>query len=77
MLSKQENQQLSSGKPVCSSQLDVNQLHNAIKEAYYELDKNLKKVLKDDSGCVCVNIFKFCYSFQIEIFNFYLDNMFN
>jgi len=56
MLSKQHNSTITSGAPVCSSQLDLNQLHNAIKQAYFELDKDLKKIVKDDSGCVCVSI---------------------
>jgi len=45
-----------SGASVCSLQPDINQLHNAIKQAYFELDKDLRKIVKDDSGCVCVNI---------------------
>jgi hypothetical protein len=56
MLSKQHNSTLKSGVPVYSSQLDLTRLHNAIKQAYFELDKDLKKVVKDDSGCVCVGI---------------------
>ncbi|CAF3391831.1 unnamed protein product [Rotaria sp. Silwood1] len=38
----------------CSSQLDLDQLHAAIKQTYFELDKDLRKLVKDDSGCVCI-----------------------
>ncbi len=56
MLSKQNNSTMKSGAPVCSSQLNLDLLHSAIKEAYFQLDKALRKVVKDDSGCVCVSI---------------------
>lgn len=62
MLNKQHNSRLSSGVPVCSSELDRNQLHNAIIQSYFELDKDLRKVVKDDSGSVCVGIKKFQFS---------------
>ena len=34
-------------------------LHHAIKQAYFELDKDLKRLVKDESGCVCVRISSF------------------
>ena len=56
MLSNQSNVAIKSGAPVCSSQLNLADLHGAIKRTYYELDKDLRKVVKDDSGCVCVSV---------------------
>ncbi|CAF1225118.1 unnamed protein product [Rotaria magnacalcarata] len=37
-----------------SSQIELDQLYTAIKQAYFELDKDLRKIVKDDSGCVCI-----------------------
>lgn len=54
LLSEQENSDIKAGVPVCSSQLNLNQFHQAIKQTYYDLDQDLRKVVKDDSGCVCV-----------------------
>jgi hypothetical protein len=62
MRSKQHNSKIISSASVCSLQPDINQLHNAIKQAYFELDKDLRKIVKDDSGCVCVNIKKNYFS---------------
>lgn len=39
---------------VRSSELNLDQLKHVIKETYYQLDQNLRKMVKDDSGCVCV-----------------------
>jgi hypothetical protein len=43
---------ITSGVPVRSSQLDLDQLHTVIKQAYFQLDQDLRKIVKDDSGCV-------------------------
>ncbi len=54
MLSVQKDETIKKGEPVRSSQLDLSQLRAAIKQTYYQLDKDLRKMVKDDSGCVCV-----------------------
>jgi hypothetical protein len=72
MLSKQHNSTIKSGEPVVSSQLNLDHLHSAIKQTYFELDKDLRKIVKDDSGCVCVSISSF---FGKEIFYLCLDNL--
>jgi hypothetical protein len=59
MLSKQHH---STGIPVCSSQLNLDQLYNAIKQTYFDLDQDLRKIIRDDSGCVCVSIRNYYYS---------------
>jgi hypothetical protein len=43
-------------EPVRSSQLDLDQLHKVIKDTFMQLDENLRKIVKDDSGAVCVKI---------------------
>ncbi|CAF4039427.1 unnamed protein product [Rotaria sp. Silwood2] len=55
MLVQQKDDKINAGEPVRSSQLDIPTLCAAIKQAYFELDKHLKSMVKDDSGCVCVN----------------------
>jgi hypothetical protein len=55
MLGLQENENIKNGEPVYSSQLDLPQLRAAIIRTYYELDKDLKTMVKDESGCVCVS----------------------
>jgi hypothetical protein len=55
MLAEQNNETIKNGEPVRSSQLDLSQLRAVIKKTYYELDKDLKKLVKDESGCVCVS----------------------
>jgi hypothetical protein len=57
MLTHQHDETIKHGEPVRSSQLDISQLRAAIKQTYFELDKDLKKMVKDDSGCVCVSFF--------------------
>ncbi|UJR10777.1 hypothetical protein I4U23_014964 [Adineta vaga] len=54
MLERQHDDTIYPDIPVYSSQLDLNQLHGAIKQTYYELDQDLRKVVKDESGCVCI-----------------------
>jgi hypothetical protein len=54
MLSVQKDETIKKGEPVRSSQLDLSQLRAAIKQTYFQLDKDLRKMVKDDSGCVCV-----------------------
>jgi hypothetical protein len=56
MLSKQTNSTMKTGASICSSKHDLEPMHCAIKDAFFELDKDLRKVVKDDSGCVCVSI---------------------
>jgi hypothetical protein len=73
---KQHNSKIISGTSICSSQsTNINQLHNAIKQAYFELDKDLRKIVKDDSGCVCVNIKDNYFSKKKKILKIYLDHM--
>jgi hypothetical protein len=57
MLEHQENNSIKSGEPVRSSQLDLDQLRGVIKQTYYELDKDLRTMIHDDSGCVCVRFY--------------------
>ena len=54
MLCNQANNLIKSGAPVCSSQLNLDQLRYTIKQTYFQLDQDLRKVVKDESGCVCV-----------------------
>jgi hypothetical protein len=58
------------GAPVHVSQLDLDRLHTAIKQTYFELDQYLRKIVKDNSGCVCVGIKDSYFSKKefIEIF---------
>lgn len=56
MLNHHSDEHVKNGEPVRSSQLDLSQLHAAIKQTYFQLDQNLKNFVKDESGCVCVNI---------------------
>ena len=46
-----------------SSQIDLDQFYTAIKQTYFQLDKDLRKMVKDDSGCVCVSV-KHCCGFE-------------
>jgi hypothetical protein len=55
MLAEQHNDKIKHGEPVRSSQLDLSQLRAVIKRTYFELDKDLRKMVKDESGCVCVS----------------------
>ncbi|CAF2378091.1 unnamed protein product [Rotaria sp. Silwood2] len=54
MSDKKHDNEKSSGASDRASQLNLDQLHAAIKQTYFELDKDLRKVVKDDSGCVCI-----------------------
>ena len=54
MLSHQNDESIKHGEPVRSSQLDLKKLRTVIKQTYFELDKDLKTMVKDESGCVCV-----------------------
>ena len=54
MLEHQHNESIRPGEPVRSSQLDLDQLRAAIKKTYFQLDQDLRAMVKDDSGCVCV-----------------------
>lgn len=49
---------LKSDAHACSVQV----FHHAIKQAYFELDQNLRKLVKDESGCVCVRSLFFSLS---------------
>lgn len=59
MLIEQDDENIKNGEPVRSSQLDLTKLRAAIKQTYFQLDKNLKTMVKDESGCVCVSLFYF------------------
>jgi hypothetical protein len=59
MLEHQENNSIKSGEPVRSSQLDLPKLRAAIVKTYYELDRDLRTLIKDESGCVCVSFILF------------------
>lgn len=73
MLAEQNNENIKNGEPVRSSQLDLAQLHAVIKKTYFELDRKLKNMVKDDSGCVCVSsIFLFL---KVLFYFKYSDNM--
>ncbi|CAF0906850.1 unnamed protein product [Adineta steineri] len=54
MLEKQYHGKITSDTPIHSSHLDFNLLNAAIKQTYFKLDKDLRSVVKDDSGCVCI-----------------------
>lgn len=54
MLGKQENNAIKTCVPICSSQVNLDKLHCAIKQTFHELDQDLRKVVKDESGCVCI-----------------------
>jgi hypothetical protein len=55
MLAQQDNEKIKHGEPVRSSQLDLTQLRAVIKQTYFALDRELKTMVKDESGCVCVS----------------------
>ena len=57
MLVQHDDESIKHGEPVRSSQLDLSKLRAVIKQTYYQLDKDLKKLVKDQSGCVCVSLF--------------------
>jgi len=69
MLDEQHDGRITSGEPVRSSQLDLNQLRTVIKKTYFELDKDLREIVKDDSGCVCVGIIN--YQLKKKIFEIF------
>jgi hypothetical protein len=73
MLDTQDNETIKHGEPVRSSQLDLPKLRAAIVKTYYELDRDLRTLIKDESGCVCVSFILF----KKKNLNFvkYLDNM--
>ncbi|CAF1277877.1 unnamed protein product [Adineta ricciae] len=54
MLEKQHDDTVYPDIPIHSYELDLEQLHAAIKKTYYDLDQDLRKVVKDESGCVCI-----------------------
>ncbi|CAF1048137.1 unnamed protein product [Rotaria sordida] len=54
MSDKKHKSEQSSDESRGSSQLNLDHIHDAIKQTYFELDKYLRKVLKDESGCVCI-----------------------
>lgn len=54
MLVQHDDESIKHGEPVRSSQLDLSKLRAVIKQTYYQLDKDLKKLVKDQSGCVCI-----------------------
>ncbi len=66
MLAHQNDEKIKNGEPVRSSQLDISQLRAAIKQTYFELDKDLRKMVKDESGCVCVSFLFNKENFQIS-----------
>lgn len=41
--------------PVHCTELDHEELCQAIKKTFLQLDQQMKQVVKDDSGCVCVS----------------------
>jgi hypothetical protein len=59
MLDTQDNETIKHGEPVRSSQLDLPKLRAAIVKTYYELDRDLRTLIKDESGCVCVSFILF------------------
>lgn len=72
MLNHHTDENVKNGEPVRSSQLDNSQLIATIKQTYYQLDLNLKSLVKDESGSVCV---KSCFSVLSERKSYYLDHM--
>ena len=42
-------------EPVHCSELDHQKLYEVIKRTFLQLDQQMKQVVKDDSGCVCVS----------------------
>ncbi|CAF0764615.1 unnamed protein product [Adineta steineri] len=54
MLTHSNDDAIKNGEPVRSSQLDLTHLRAVIKQSYFELDKDLRTLVKDDSGCVCI-----------------------
>lgn len=54
MLEYQHKESIRPGEPVRSSQLDLDQLRAAIKKTYFQLDQDLRAMVKDESGCVCI-----------------------
>ena len=70
MLEKQHDDTVYPDIPIHSYELDLQQLHAAIKKTYYDLDQDLRKVVKDESGCVCVRLLsrKIC-TWKILVFS--------
>lgn len=66
MLTHHTDENVKNGEPVRSSQLDISQLYAAIKQTYFELDQHLKTLVKDESGCVCVNLTFIFFAFPTE-----------
>ena len=54
MLTTDEINRMKPGHAVRSSSLDLDHLKTAIKKTYFQLDQDLRKMVKDESGCVCV-----------------------
>lgn len=54
MLTNDESNRTKPGHAVRSSTLDIEHLKTAIKKTYFQLDQDLREMVKDDSGCVCV-----------------------
>jgi hypothetical protein len=73
MLAEQDNEKIKHGEPVRSSQLDLPQLRAVIKKTYFELDKDLRTMVKDESGCVCVSSKQKIIFFYL--LRFYLNNI--
>jgi hypothetical protein len=57
MLDEQHKAGVTLQTPIRSSDLDRTLFHAAIKEAYFQLDQDLKKAVNDQSGAVCVCLF--------------------
>ena len=60
-------------EPVRSSQLDLDQLHQVIKKTFVQLDVNLRHIVKDDSGSVCVSIHRISAIFFLYNSKIFLD----
>lgn len=56
MLQTQHDSRIKVDGSYLASNLDLDKLYNAIKRTYFELDKDLRRVVKDHSGCVCVRM---------------------
>lgn len=80
MLAQHDDESIKHGEPVRSSQLDLSKLRAVIKQTYYQLDKDLKKLVKDQSGCVCVSLFVCVFVRENLLFSsllFSTDNLSN
>lgn len=68
MLINENKDLIESEQPVRSSLINIEQLELIIKQTYFQLDQNLRKLVQDQSGSVCV---RFSYFFTDFIFLFF------